>query len=155
MKHKNILVIYDSQFGNTKVIAESIAEGAGAQCKHVADVTHQDVEVADLLVIGCPTQGGRATVAIQNWISSIPDHLIRNHHFVSFDTRFSEQKVNAALRLLIKTFGYAGPRISETLQNMGGIPLLPAEGFIVLGKEGPLLDGEIDRAKNWLKNINS
>ena len=36
---------------------------------------------------------------------------------------------------------------------MGGPVINPAEGFIVLNKEGPLQDGELARATAWARQI--
>ena len=35
----------------------------------------------------------------------------------------------------------------------GGKLAAPPEGFIVLGTQGPLLDGELERAAKWAKDI--
>ena len=55
----HIVIVYESMFGNTRHIAESIADGARelhqTNVFHVGSVDPQAVEDADLLVIGAPT----------------------------------------------------------------------------------------------------
>ena len=56
------LVVYESMFGNTRQIAESIADALRAAdpqfeviLRRVSDVQADDIETADTLVVGCPT----------------------------------------------------------------------------------------------------
>jgi hypothetical protein len=39
--------------------------------------------------------------------------------------------------------------MAKNLQKMGVAPRVLAESFLVSGKEGPLIDGELDRAAAW------
>jgi NAD(P)H dehydrogenase (quinone) len=52
------VVIYYSRTGNTKRMAEKIAEGAGAICKSVNEVTPKELLDYEAIVIGSPTQYG-------------------------------------------------------------------------------------------------
>ncbi|MBC8379341.1 MAG: flavodoxin family protein, partial [Planctomycetes bacterium] len=59
------LVIYYSRSGNTKAMANMIAEsmetsGLPTKCKSVSDVKVNDLVDADAIVIGSPTYYGRA-----------------------------------------------------------------------------------------------
>jgi hypothetical protein len=53
------LVVYESMFGNTRQVAEAVAQGIGAvmpvEIRAVADVDPNDTVGIDLLVIGAPT----------------------------------------------------------------------------------------------------
>ena len=57
------------------------------------------------------------------------------------------------LRFIMKIGGYAAPRIAQSLKKKSGNQLVSEEGFLVKDKEGPLVDGEIERAASWAKNI--
>ena len=50
-------------------------------------------------------------------------------------------------------FGYAAPRIVRSLVGNGGSLLAPPEGFVVLGIEGPLKAGELERAASWATEL--
>jgi hypothetical protein len=49
--------------------------------------------------------------------------------------------------------GVAAPRIATALQGKGGRLATVPEGFTVTGKEGPLKEGEMERAIAWGKEI--
>ena len=57
------------------------------------------------------------------------------------------------LRLLMKMGGYAAPRITNAFKKKGGNLAVTPEGFFVKGKEGPLKEGELERAASWAKEI--
>jgi flavodoxin len=151
------LIIYASQFGNTKKVAQAIASAIKSPNKikllEVEEVNLGDLDNVDVLIIGSPTQGGRPTQKLQTFLDQIPSQALKNVRFATFDTRFLEKDVNFALRLLIKTIGYAAPKMAAILKSKGGKMMLPPEGFIVKGKKGPLATGEESRAKDWAKQI--
>jgi len=65
----NGLVIYYSRSGNTKQMAEVIAEsmtseGVATKCKSVADTTIDDLMAADAIAIGSPTYYGHMAAPI-------------------------------------------------------------------------------------------
>lgn len=147
----NKLVIYDSQFGNTEKIAQAIGRSISAKVIQVASLNASDLKNIDQLVIGSPTQGGRATPAVQKFISDISPKTLVNTEVAVFDTRFREKDLNFALRLLVKTIGYAASKMANILKSKGAKLFVPPEGFIVKNKEGPLASGELERAGKWLK----
>lgn len=151
-----ILILYDSPNGNTKIIAESVAHAFektnSVRLEHVSHSSLSDLALIDCLFVGSPTYGGRPTEKIQMFLDSIPASALKDIRVAAFDTRFSEEKVNFALRLLMKTIDYAAPKILKNLTAKGGVQLLPPVGFIVTGKEGPLQKGESDRVAVWVKS---
>lgn len=54
---------------------------------------------------------------------------------------------------MVKIFGYAAEPIARQLMKKGGTLALPPEGFYVKASEGPLKDGELDRAAAWARQI--
>jgi hypothetical protein len=53
----------------------------------------------------------------------------------------------------VSIFGYAAEPIADRLQKKGGTLVTPPEGFYVGDTEGPLLDGELERATAWAQDI--
>ena len=141
------LVVYDSVQGNTEKIARAIADAIGSTGKakvlRAGEAHTADVNAIDLLVVGSPTLGGRPTPAVQKFLNQIPAEALRNLRVTSFDTRMK--------MFIAKLFGYAADRIAVTLKEKGGILARAPEGFIVRGREGPLADGELERAAAWAK----
>lgn len=147
------LIVYSSQFGNTEKIAQAIAEGCKGKSEtkiiSVDQATNKDLQSVSLLIVGSPTQGGRATMSIQEFIKKIPDGALVSMRVTAFDTRFQGKNHNIALRLLMKIIDYAAPRIAMVLEKKGGKLAAHPEGFFVLDKEGPLVEGELERATAW------
>ena len=147
------LVVYDSQYGNTQKIAEVIAGVIGAKAVNYQNFDPAALKNTGLLIVGSPTQGGRATAGLQAVLDSIPAEGLRGIKFAVFDTRFLESEQIFGLKLLLKTIGYAASKISVFLKSKGGEEVVPPEGFIVKEKSGPLADGEPERAKKWAESF--
>lgn len=154
------LVVYESVFGNTRVVAEAVAKGLGPQVEllevdRAPDRIDADV---DLLVVGGPThafgmtrastrqdaakQAGRLLVAdrtgIREWLDLLPA-VDRPVDAATFDTRVKRPRVP----------GSAARAAQRRLRHLGFRIVRPATSFWVRGKEGPLHDGEQERAVAW------
>ncbi len=142
-----LLVIYDSVFGNTEKIAQAIGRAfqENVDVLKVNQVTKEHIEGLDLLIIGSPTYGGSPTQVIQKFLKELSSIRIESMSVAVFDTRITAK--------FAAIFGYAAPKIAEALVKIGGRLIIPAEGFYVTGREGPLKEGEIDRATKWAKAI--
>jgi flavodoxin len=155
--HMKSLVIYDSAYGNTAKVAESIkhalSQVGSAVTKLVGEVKSSDWENLDLIVIGTPTQGGRPTKPIEQFIDEIPKEILNSTKAAVFDTRFDIQDQKFGLRLLMKTIGYAAPKMASRLKERGADVISEPKGFIVNDKEGPLRQGELERAGNWAVSL--
>lgn len=156
----NTLVVYESLYGNTKTIAEAIAEGLARE------TTTQVVEVSlapsnppptDLLVVGGPTHqfglsrkssrqqgaddaGGPVIsldIGIREWIADLP--RVSGAVAATFDT--SIRKPNLP--------GSAARGAARRLKKLGYRILVPGELFLVEEEQGPITDGEVDRAREW------
>jgi len=143
------LVVYDSVYGNTERIANAIA-GAIAPSGEVKAVRAGEASVSELqsiqlLIVGSPVQGGRATEAVQAFLKSIPANGLANISVATFDTRM-------AMRFA-KLFGNAAERMAKSVKEKRANLVAPPEGFVVEGKEGPLREGELERAAAWAKGI--
>ncbi len=88
------LIIYESFFGNTEKIAQAISEGLGASmnvevCK-VGDVKPEQIENADLLIVGSATRAFRPSPETKRFLSHLRatlskgkkrPHSIREFHW--------------------------------------------------------------------------
>jgi len=141
------LVVYDSVYGNTEKIAQAVGEALnnGARVVRVGEAAPTELGTLDLLIIGSPTQGGRPTKPMQDFLSRIPESALKNVKVTSFDTRISTR--------LVGIFGYAAGRILEALKTRKGQIAAFPQGFFVQGTKGPLKEGELERAVSWAKGI--
>jgi len=142
------LIVYDSQFGNTEVIARAVAGAAprgAARAVRAGEANVTDLEGVDVLAVGSPTLGGRPTPAIKAFLDGLPAGSLAKVRVAAFDTRMT--------MVIAKLFGWAADRIAAGLAAKGGIPAAKAAGFVVKGREGPLADGERERAAVWAKGF--
>jgi len=149
------LIVYDSMYGNTEQIAKSIGGAITGDVKvlRIGEVNPSELESIDFLIVGSPTQGFRPTKSVQTFIESIPGDTLKGIDAAAFDTRIPTSEVGTGLRLLMKMGGYAAGRSAEVLKKKGGNLAVPPEGFFVKDKEGPLKEGELERAGSWAKEI--
>ncbi len=153
------LVVYDSQFGNTKKIANAIqsalADGGRSLAIRASEVQAGDLSGVNLLVVGSPTQAFSPTSPVKGWINTLPQNGLVGIRAAAFDTRFTEELIqeNRFLAFLVSIFGYAAKPISDRLKKKGAEIIAPPEGFFVGDTEGPLLDAELERAAAWARNL--
>ncbi|MFO7928670.1 MAG: flavodoxin family protein [Candidatus Humimicrobiaceae bacterium] len=138
------LVIFDSNFGNTKKIAEAISDELGEDSKlsPVSDIDIKEIREINLLIAGSPINAWRPSKKMNEFLDSLTVNQLAGIKAASFDTR-------------IKTFmsGDAAKKISKSLKKAGAEILTNPQPFLVKGREGPLLDGEIEKAIKWAKSI--
>jgi hypothetical protein len=153
------LVFYESSFGNTRQIAQEIADSlAEAGDVEVFSVDDEAPGLAhvDLLVVGAPThvhglsskrsresaleQGahGESGIGVRGWIDQLP--LCGGPRVAVFDTRAHKPE------LLV---GSAAHGIAKRLQKHGYRLAVEPKSFFVSGTPGPLEDGELARAAEW------
>jgi flavodoxin I len=149
------LVIYDSTYGNTEKIARSMGGAITGDVKvlRASEAHLSDLKSINTLIAGSPTHAFRATEPIRTFIGSIPGGALNGINVAAFDTRFAASDVGTGLRLLMKVGVYAAPRIAKALKKKGGNLAVLPEGFFVKDTEGPLKEGELERAANWAKAI--
>jgi flavodoxin len=157
------IVVYESSFGNTRRIAEEIADGL-AQAGEV-DVFTVDDDVpglahVDLLVVGAPThvhglssarsrqsaleQGapGESGIGVRGWIDKLP--LCGGPRVAVFDTRAHKPEL---------VVGSAAHGIAKRLRKHGYRLAVEPESFFVSGTPGPLEEGELERAAEWGRGL--
>jgi len=153
-----VLVVYDSVFGNTEKVAQAMGNALGGEAEvqtlRVGDVRPEHLAGLGALIAGSPTRAFSPTPAIKAWLRGLPANSLERVRVAAFDTRVSLKDVDSALlTFMVKLFGYAAEPIGKRLVRKGGEPAMPPEGFIVEGTEGPLREGESERAADWARQI--
>lgn len=150
------VVLYESLFGNTAAVARAVADGlrpiGEVTLARFGEVPEGVAEEADLLVLGGPTHGWSMTkpasrklpnaegyaVGAREWLQEV--RQTRGTKAAAFDTRFAKPRWLT---------GSAAVRIARWLGRSGYRLVVPPESFFVLHTEGPLREGEEDRARRW------
>jgi flavodoxin len=143
----NALVVYNSKFGNTEHIARAI--GSTLAAHGTTDVrpigeTGKIPAETDLLVIGGPTHAHGMDEAMKTFLATLPATAVTDLPVAAFDTR---------LKWPMFLSGSAARGITKHLGRLGGQVLVEPGSFLVAGGEGPLVDGEIERAVSWAEGL--
>jgi flavodoxin len=150
----NTLVIYDSVFGNTEKIAQAIAEVLSAKALRVSEASAKEMDGVGLLIAASPTRAFRPTPAMTEWLNALPSGSLKGLRVAAFDTRIRVEDIKPRLlRAMAKRFGYAADPILAALVKKGGAQTVAPEGFFVEDSEGPLKNGELQRAVTWAKAL--
>jgi hypothetical protein len=158
------LVVYESLWGNTEIVARAIADviaGTAAVDVVDSDSAPVTVDVYDVVVIGGPTHAFSMTRAstraeavkshsaprepvrgIREWLSEVhrPATAIPA---VAFDTRVDKPRLP----------GSAAKTARHQLHSRGFRTSIQPQTFRVHGYEGPLLEGEVERAREWAQDV--
>lgn len=144
------LVIYTTRSGNTKAIAEAIAEtmrGRGDVELFDADRAPTQVPESDLMFIGGPTERHTLTPPMGRFLDRLPPGSLRGKAAVAFDTRVQWPRFLS---------GSAADDIAKRLRAADADIVTPAESFFVRVDHelGYLLEpGELTRAATWAAEV--
>jgi hypothetical protein len=160
----NTLVVYESMWGNTRAVAEAVAERLGDDVTlvEVNDAPHRLPADLDLLVVGGPTHGfsmSRANTrrdaankgateahverGIREWLTEVEGAAPVD--VATFDTR-----VGGTVRHLP---GSAARAAGKQVRRHHLGRLVAEESFYVEDTDGPLSEGELDRAVAWAESL--
>lgn len=140
------LIVYFSKFGHTQRIAEEMAQAIGACGGSVRLVGAEtlepaDFEGADLIIMGSPTHNMNVPKAVRPAMEELPRRCLRGKQVAAFDTSYK-------MNWLLARFT-AAPRLNRRLRHLGGKSVIRPETFFVVAREGPLFEGELERATAW------
>jgi Flavodoxin len=161
------LITFESIYGNTRAVAEAVGEGLSS-AGEVTVVSQHELDAAvqasaDLVVVGAPTHmhglptsmsrkmaahggeeegveldpGATAGPGIRSWLS---EQSGGGRRAAAFDTRADGRPALT---------GSAGRGIAKRLRRQGFELIAEPESFLVEDAEGPLIDGEVERAREW------
>jgi len=149
------LIVYFSKFGNTRRIAQAIAEtmkqARNARVVSINQLAASDFEGVDLVVVGSPTHGFTVPEAVRSAAAVLPAGILAGKSVAAFDTTVRPWP----LRLF-----RASPKLLRQLSQLGGKPVARPQTFFVqtgstqgTGEHDLLLAGQIDRARDWAHEI--
>ena len=149
------LVVYYSLFGNTRRIAEVIAESAGqngtARAINFERLKPAEFDGANLVIMGSPTHIQNIPKAVRVILKDLPKGILKGKQVAAFDT--SNEMWGPLMRMT------AAHRLLGKLRKLGGKKIIGAETFLVKasdqrdGEIDLLFDGEIERARTWTAEI--
>ena len=144
------IVVFDTSYGNTGTIAETISEtlkesGIEVDAFYVKDVKKLSAKDYNFLVLGSPTKFGTMSFTVKGFLGKVKSKEWMNKPFAAFDTENPEN--------IERKEGSAAEKIAEKLREKQMDQLLPVLKAVVLGWKGPLQEGEIERAKEYARKL--
>jgi hypothetical protein len=159
------LVVYESMWGNTQQVARAVATGVRASYQvEVLEVSRAPLNPGpdvSLIVAGGPTHAfsmsrprtradahargadhGTEGFGLREWLEQLPagDHP---QVIATFDTKVK----------MVKLLPGAAKGAAKVAAQHGYQRAAHAESFYVQDMEGPLVDGELERATQWGREI--
>ena len=158
------LIVVESYFGNTRVIAEAVAAGLieGGIEAQVVDVARAPSALPsdlDLLVLGAPTHNrrlpttttrakareqaasGEASPGIGEWLETVA--IPASIDAAAFDTVISKGWLS----------GSAAKAIAKALRRHQGRETTSVGSFVVTANKGPLAAGQESDARSWGREL--
>ena len=164
------LVVYESMFGNAQRVTKAIADGlSDAHCMvevdEVAEAPDHVADTVDLIVVGGPTHtfGLTRPATRASAAEASPDAVVSRGNGVrewleelaasEGGTRAVAFATRAGRPRFLKYIGSVSKTIERRLAARGYQPLAHHESFFVGGKQGPLEEGEEERARAWGRTL--
>jgi menaquinone-dependent protoporphyrinogen IX oxidase len=146
------ILVYDTSYGNTKKIAETITEtlkesGIDVDLFYVKDIKKLYQTDYRFLVLGSPTKFGSMSFAIKFFLSKVKEEEWEGKPFAAFDTENPEN--------MEKKEWSAAEKIAERLKEQKMNQLLPVLKAAVHDMKGPLVEGELKRAQDYARQLAS
>lgn len=160
------LVVYESMFGNTAEVGRAVADGLEdtmtVTVRSVQDTTDDAVADVDLVVAGGPTHafsmsrsstrsqahtqgapGGRDDVGLREWLEA--RHAGPHSPWLAtFDTKVAKVR---------RLPGSAAKGAARLGHKRGFDAMASPESFYVADTPGPLVEGEVERARAWGREL--
>ncbi len=150
------IVAFDSVYGNTKIVAEAIAEEIKAQ-GHEVEVYNLGARVprlaeGDFVFVGSPTRVGRMTGRTKKFIKRLDREHFATRTVVSFDTILTLPEDPGKRQKALKwTEHGAAIRIKELAEKRGLMVYGQVLRVNVSGLKGPLVPEALDQAREFTR----
>jgi len=142
-------VVYDTKYGNTKLVAEKIVEGLRevegieTAISDVEEIDLQRVADCDAILIGAPNHWGGPSRTIRKFIDKLGKLDLKAKWVAVFDT-FLGGDFEKAVKKMEK-------RIDEKIPSLRLIT--SGLSIRVDGMKGPIKDGELYKCKEFGKKV--
>ena len=140
-----VSVVYDTKYGNTKLVAEKIveglkeAEGIETAISDVEGVDLDEVAGSDAILIGSPNHLGRPARSITAFIDKLGRLGLKGKQVAVFDTYLGGDFEKAMKKM--------EQRIKEKAPGLKMIA--PGLSIKVVGTQGPVAEGEFPKSKKF------
>lgn len=144
-----VFVVYDTKYGNTRLVAEKIVEGimeAGGievATGDVEEVDFKSVADYDAILIGSPNHWGGPVGSVKKFIDELGKLDLKAKWAAVFDT-YMKGDFEKAVKKMEK-------RINEKVPKLKLV--VPGLSVKVKDMKGPIADGELPKCREFGKKI--
>ena len=146
---KKVMVIYESKYGNTKLVAETIAQGmkeAGgveSTLSSIKEVDFDEMADYDAILIGSPNHIGGPVGSTKKLIDKVGKLNLKGKQIAVFDT-YMGKDFEKAVRKMEKRISQKAPHLELAA---------PGLSIQVQGIKGPLSEDQLPRCKDFARKI--
>jgi len=144
-----VIVVYESKYGNTKLVAETIIEGMRqvkgieAVLSEVKEVDLSQIPSYDAILIGSPNHIGGPTRGVKKFIDKLGKLNLSEKRFAVFDTYLGKDFEKAVKKM--------EKRINE---KVPGLKMIASGLSIrVQGMKGPIAEAELPKCEEFGKKL--
>ena len=140
-----VMVVYESKYGNTRLVAESITEGlrevSGTETalRELKEVALNQLTDFDVILVGSPNHMGRATGSIRKFIDKLGNFNLEGKLAAVFDT-YMGKDYEKAVKGMEKQISKEVPELKL---------MAPGLSIRVEGSMGPIAEGELPKCKEF------
>ncbi|MEM2387315.1 MAG: flavodoxin domain-containing protein [Candidatus Bathyarchaeia archaeon] len=144
-----VLIVFESRYGNTKRVAESITEGIKendgieVSLRELKDVDLKEIPFYDTILIGSPNHVGGPTRGVRSFIDKLGDLRLDGMKYAVFDT-YMGGDFEKAVKKMEKRINEKAPGLKRVVAGLS---------IKVKGIKGPILEDELPKCREFGKNI--
>ena len=146
------IVVYETKYGNTKIVAERIMQGLKTKKGIEADITElKNLDIKklanyDLLIIGSPNHARSPTRGIRKFIDQLGKLDLKKKQFAVFDTCGGDKALGQAAKKMEENIAKKAPALKI---------LIPGLSVRVKGMKGPIIEEDLAKCEEFGKAIAS
>ena len=146
----SVFVFYDSKYGNTKLVAEKIAEGLKSEgltvdLSYVREARLDSAVCSDAIVLGAPNHMGRPSRTMKQFIDFLATSDLKATKVAVFGTYSG--RVRPIDRAVRKLEGMVQAKLPSLKL------VLPGLSVRVNGVRGPVMEGELPKCVEFGRTI--
>jgi flavorubredoxin len=145
-----VFVVYDTKYGNTKLVAEKILEGMRevtgieTSISDVSKVDFEKVASSDAVLIGSPNHAGRPARGIGGFIDKLGKLDLKTKWVAVFDTQSGGKGFEQVVKRMEKSLSEKVPKLKL---------ITPGLSIKVTGMKGPVAEAELPKCVDFGKKI--
>jgi len=144
-----VFIVYDTKYGNTKLVAEKIAEGMRelkgieTEVSDAEEVDPKKIQDADAVLIGAPNHMGNPSRTIMKFIDKLGKLKLKPKDAAVFDTYMG------------KDFEKAAKKMENRIREKAPALKLMTSGLSIRvdDMKGPITEGELPKCIDFGKKI--